>query len=73
MSNANIRGNKALIGLILILIIICSLTAFYASNTQNQLNTLQSNYNRLSVNYNNLQSKLNNIESSLNSMVMTFC
>ena len=68
MSNANIRGNKTLIGLILILIIICSLTAFYAFNTQNQLNTLQSNYNRLSVNYNNLQSKLNNIESSLNSI-----
>ena len=68
MSNANIRGNKTLIGLILILIIICSLTAFYAFNTQNQLNTLQSNFNRLSVNYNNLQSKLNNIESSLNSI-----
>jgi hypothetical protein len=68
MSNTSTKGNKTLNGLILILIIICSLTAFYAFNTHNQLNNLQSSFNRLSVDYSNLQSKLNNMESSLNSI-----
>ena len=67
-SNANSKGNKSLIGLILILIIICSLTASFAFNTQNNLNNLQSNYYRLSNDYSNLQNKLNNLQSSLNNI-----
>ena len=67
-SNANSTGNKSLIGLILILIIICSLTAFFALNTQNNLSSLQSNYYRLSNEYQNLQNELNNLQSSLNNI-----
>jgi hypothetical protein len=67
-SNNNSKGNKALIGLILILILICSLTAYFAFNTQNKLNSLQSNYYMLTNEYNNLQNKLNSLQSSLNNI-----
>lgn len=64
--NTNLRGNSTAIGLILVLLIICSVTAYFAFNTQNTLNRLQSNYDNLAADYSNLQNKLNNLESSLN-------
>jgi cell division protein FtsL len=67
-SNANSKVNKALIGLILVLIIICSLTAVFTFNTQNKLENLQSSYNRLTTEYSNLQNELNNLQSSLNTV-----
>lgn len=67
-SNVNLKGNKTLIGLILILILICSLTALFAFNTQNSLTNLRSSYNALYSQYNNLQNKLNNLQSTLNNV-----
>ena len=67
-SNVNLKGNKTLIGLILILILICSLTALFAFNTQNSLTNLRSSYNALYSQYNNLQNKLNNLQSTLNNI-----
>ena len=67
-SVADSKGNRSLIGLILILIIICSLTAGFALNIQNNLSSLQSNYYRLSNENQNLQNRLNSLQSSLNNI-----
>ena len=65
ITNPNVKGNRLLMGSILVLIIISLITISFTFNIQNQLNALQSDYNQLANDYSNMQNELNSIQSSI--------